>query len=120
VKLFSIGLRFRREQKVDATHLRAHYGASCVIMDPDISLDAGKKVSERILDCLSFKDIHFSLKKATANYYAPAKEYEIYSGKIEIADCGMYSPVALANYGIEYPVFNIGFGLERILMVKKG
>jgi len=87
---------------------------------PGHSLDAGKKVSERILDCLSFKDIHFSLKKATANYYAPAKEYEIYSGKIEIADCGMYSPVALANYGIEYPVFNIGFGLERILMVKKG
>jgi O-phosphoseryl-tRNA synthetase len=31
----------------------------------------------------------------------------------------MYSPVALANYDIKYSVFNLGFGLERILMVKK-
>jgi len=119
LRLFSIGLRFRREQKVDATHLRAHYGASCVIMDPDISLEAGKKVSEKMLERLGFKDINFTLKKATANYYAPGMEYEIFSGNVEIADCGMYSPVALANYGIEYPVFNIGFGLERILMIKK-
>ncbi len=119
VRLFSIGLRFRREQKVDATHLRAHYGASCVIMDPEISLDAGKKVSEKMIERLGFKDIRFALKNATANYYAPGMEYEIFSGNIEVADCGMYSPVALANYGIEYPVFNIGFGLERILMVKK-
>jgi O-phosphoseryl-tRNA synthetase len=119
LRLFSIGLRFRREQKVDATHLRAHYGASCVIMDPDISLDAGKKVSEKMIERLGFKDINYTIKKATANYYAPGMEYEIFSGNVEVADCGMYSPVALSNYGIEYPVFNIGFGLERILMIRK-
>jgi O-phosphoseryl-tRNA synthetase len=119
LRLFSIGLRFRREQKMDATHLRAHYGASCVIMDSDISLDAGKKVSEKMIERLGFKDINFTLKNATANYYAPGMEYEIFSGNVEVADCGMYSPVALSNYGIEYPVFNIGFGLERILMIKK-
>jgi O-phosphoseryl-tRNA synthetase len=119
LRLFSIGLRFRREQKMDATHLRAHYGASCVIMDPDISLSAGKKVSEKMIERLGFKDINYVIKKATANYYAPGMEYEIFSGNVEVADCGMYSPVALSNYGIEYPVFNIGFGLERILMIKK-
>ena len=119
MRLFSIGLRFRREQKVDATHLRAHYGASCVIMDSDVSLEAGKNVSAKVLERLGFKDINYTKKKATSNYYAPGTEYEIFSGNVEVADCGMYSPVALANYGIEYPVFNIGFGLERILMVKK-
>jgi len=119
VKLFSIGLRFRREQKVDATHLRAHYGASCVIMDPEISLEAGKKVSEKMLERMNFRDLSFETKKATSNYYAPGTELEIFSHGIEVGNLGMYSPVALANYGIEYPVFNIGFGLERILMIRR-
>ncbi len=118
LKLFSIGLRFRREQKLDATHLRAHYGASCVIMDDEISIDAGNKLTEKILNELNFFDINFVKKKATSNYYAPELEYEIFSKDIEVADCGMYSPIALANYDIDMPVFNLGFGLERILMIK--
>ena len=118
IRLFSCGLRFRREQKLDATHLRAHYGASCVIMDPDISLDTGNKISEKILGKLNFTDFGFVKKKATSNYYAEGMEYEVYSEGIEIADCGMYSPVACANYDIQYPVYNLGFGIERILMIK--
>jgi O-phosphoseryl-tRNA synthetase len=119
LRLFSVGLRFRREQKVDATHLRAHYGASCVIMGAGASLDEGRKVSSEILSKLGFGDNSFDLKKATANYYEKGSEYEVYSGKIEIADCGMYSKKSLANYGIKYPVFNLGFGLERMLMIRK-
>ncbi len=118
MKLFSVGIRFRREQKMDAGHLRAHYGGSMVMMDEDMSLDAGRKLTEEILNKLGFKDIRFVQKKATSNYYAPGTEYEVYSGEIEIADIGMYSPVALANYDIKYNVFNLGFGLERMLMVK--
>jgi len=120
VRLFSIGLRFRREQRVDSTHLRAHYGASCVIMDPDVSLEAGRRISERVLERLGFRDISLVQKKATSNYYAPETEFEIFSSGVEIADCGMYSPVALSNYNIKYPVFNIGFGLERILILRRG
>ncbi|MBU0762443.1 MAG: O-phosphoserine--tRNA ligase, partial [Candidatus Altiarchaeota archaeon] len=118
VKLFSVGLRFRREQKVDASHLRAHYGGSCAIMGEDISLKAGRKITEKILNALEFGDVKFVRKNATSNYYAPDTEYEVYSGDIEVADIGMYSPVALSNYDIPYNVFNLGFGLERILMVK--
>jgi len=40
--------------------------------------------------------------------------------RLEVADIGMYSPIALANYDIRYPVFNGGFGVERILMIKEG
>lgn len=118
LRLFSIGVRFRREQRIDAGHLRMHYGASCVVMDEEISLESGKKLSEEILKRLNFKDINFVKKKATSNYYAPDTEFEIFAGGVEIADCGMYSPVALANYDVELPVFNIGFGLERILMLR--
>ncbi len=118
VKLFSVGLRFRREQKVDSSHLRVHYGGSCVIMAEDVSLEAGKKVTGQILEALDFGDVRYEQKKATSNYYASDTEYEVYSGDIEVADIGMYSPVSLAQYDIEYNVFNLGFGLERILMVK--
>jgi O-phosphoseryl-tRNA synthetase len=118
LKLFSVGLRFRREQKVDASHLRAHYGGSCIIMGEDISLSAGRKITEEILNALDFGDVRFVKKSATSNYYAPDTEYEVYSGDIEVADIGMYSPVALSQYDIGYNVFNLGFGLERILMVK--
>ena len=118
LKLFSVGLRFRREQKVDSTHLRAHYGGSMVIMDEKINIEAGKKITEKIMEDLGFKNINFVKKKATSNYYAPDTEYEVFSGDIEIADIGMYSPIALANYDIPYHAFNLGFGLERMLMVK--
>ncbi len=119
LRLFSVGLRFRREQKVDATHLRVHYGASCVVMDNDFSLDDGKKLSYEILSKLRFENNKFVKKTATSNYYEENTEFEIYSDDIEIADCGMYSKVSLSNYGIKYPVFNLGFGLERILMVRR-
>jgi len=120
LNLFSIGLRFRREQKLDATHLRAHYGASCVIADKNLTIEHGMAVAEKILNNIGFTDIKFTKKKATSNYYELDKEYEIFSNNIEIADCGMYSKTALKNYNIPetIDVFNIGFGLERILMVR--
>lgn len=118
LKLFSVGMRYRREQKVDSSHLRAHYGGSCVIMAEDVSLEAGKELTKSILEALDFGEVRFEQKRATSNYYAPDTEYEVFAGDIEVADIGMYSPVSLAQYDIEYNVFNLGFGLERILMVK--
>ena len=38
----------------------------------------------------------------------------------EIADMGMYSIISLANFGIKYPIFNVGFGIERLVMVLEG
>ncbi len=118
IKLFSIGLRFRREQRMDATHLRVHYGASCVIMDKNLTVDEGKRMSEEILHDLGFRNIKFIKKIVTSNYYESGTEYEIFSNGIEIADCGMYSEQSLRNYHLKYPVFNLGFGLERILMLR--
>jgi len=122
IKLFSIGLRFRREQKVDATHLRAHYGASCVVVDENMNMEAGKALAEEIMKPLGFKEFSFINKETTSTYYAHKSEYEVFAKSkggesIEIADIGMYSPLALANYDIELPVFNAGFGLERLIMV---
>ena len=126
IQLFSIGEKFRREQKLDATHLYNSYTISTVIMAEDFTLDDGKHMATRILNELGFQDIKFEIKKATAKYYAPQTEFEVFFKHpnlkqwIEIGDGGFYSPVPLANFEIEYPVFNIGFGVERFVMVQQG
>jgi O-phosphoseryl-tRNA synthetase len=121
VALFSVGPRYRNEQREDARHLRVHHSASIVIMDPDMSLDAGREVARKIMQQYGFSDVKFETKVATSKYYAPGQEQEVFvkhkGNWLEIADIGMYSPVAAANFDIRYPVFNAGFGIERLGML---
>jgi O-phosphoseryl-tRNA synthetase len=121
VALFSVGPRYRNEQREDARHLRVHHSASIVIMDPEMSLDAGRAITKNIMQQYGFSDIKFETKIATSKYYAPGQEQEVFVKHkdtwLEIADIGMYSPVALANFDIKYPVFNAGFGIERLGML---
>ena len=90
-------------------------------MDPNISMGAGRENTKKIIKKLNFEEVKFEQKKATSKYYAKDQEEEIfakYKGKwFEIGDIGMYSPISLANFGIEYPVFNAGFGIERLIMI---
>jgi O-phosphoseryl-tRNA synthetase len=121
VALFSVGPRYRNEQREDAQHLRVHHSASIVVMDPAASLDAGSAITRDIMRQYGFSDIKFETKLATSKYYAPGQEQEVFvkhkGSWLEIADIGMYSPVALANFDIKYPVFNAGFGIERLGML---
>jgi O-phosphoseryl-tRNA synthetase len=121
VALFSVGPRYRNEQREDARHLRVHHSASIVVMDPEMSLDAGRVITKNIMQQYGFSDIKSETKTATSKYYAPGQEQEIFVKHketwLEIADIGMYSPVALANFDIKYPVFNAGFGIERLGML---
>ncbi len=126
LKLFSTGARYRREQSEDSTHLRTHVGASCVILDEEVTLEDGKKVARSLLGHFGLKDLRFDQKKTTSKYYAPETEYEVFAnapktGKwIEVADLGFYSPIALARYDIESPVVNLGLGVERLAMLLHG
>ncbi|MFW6118513.1 MAG: O-phosphoserine--tRNA ligase [Chloroflexota bacterium] len=143
VALFSVGPRYRNEQREDAQHLRVHHSASIVVMDPKMSLDAGRAVTRDIMQQYGFSDVKFETKIATSKYYAPGQEQEVFikhrarssclvpgqeqeafvkhkGDWLEIADIGMYSPVALANFDIKYPVFNAGFGIERLGMLLYG
>jgi O-phosphoseryl-tRNA synthetase len=121
VALFSVGPRYRNEQREDAHHLRVHHSASVVVMDPEMSLDAGSAIASDIMRQYGFPDVKFETKTATSKYYAPGQEQEVFikhkGAWLEIADIGMYSPVALANFDIRYPVFNAGFGIERLGML---
>lgn len=121
VALFSVGPRYRNEQREDARHLRFHHSASVVVMDPEMSLEAGRAITRDIMQQYGFSAIKFETKVATSKYYAPGQEQEVFvnlkGAWLEIADIGMYSPVALANFDIRYPVFNAGFGIERLGML---
>jgi O-phosphoseryl-tRNA synthetase len=121
VAFFSVGPRYRNEQREDAQHLRVHHSASIVVMDPEMSLEAGRAITGNVMQQYGFPDVKFETKTATSKYYAPGQEQEVFvkhkGAWLEIADIGMYSPVALSNFDIRYPVFNAGFGIERLGML---
>lgn len=124
VKLFSIDRCFRREQVEDASHLRSHHSASCVVMAEDASVEDGKYVARKLLGDFGFEELKFRLDEKRSRYYAPGTQTEVYarSGEswVEVATFGMYSPVALSRYRIEVPVMNLGLGVERLAMILHG
>lgn len=121
LKLFSIGPRFRREQRLDAFHLYESLSASVVMAGKKINLKQGKELTKKILTDFGFEKVKFQTKTATSNYYTQGTEFEIFvklNGKdVEIGDGGLYSSTSCENYNIPYPVFNVGFGVERIVMI---
>jgi len=123
VKLFSIDRCFRREQKEDASHLMTYHSASCVWMDDEISLDKGMAVSESLLQHFGFEKFKFIPDEKKSKYYIPSTQTEVYGYHpklnewVEVATFGLYSPIALAKYGIDKEVMNLGVGAERIAMI---
>ncbi len=125
VKLFSIDRCFRREQQEDATHLRSHFSASCVVMAEDACIEDGKTVAKLLLEKFGFTDFKFKPDEKRSKYYAPGTQTEVYAyskktGWVEVATFGMYSPVALSQYKIPVPVMNLGLGVERLAMLLYG
>jgi O-phosphoseryl-tRNA synthetase len=125
MSLFSVDRCFRREQQEDETHLRTHHSASCVLVAEDASVEDGKAVARGLLRPFEFEDFEFRPDEKRSKYYAPDSQMEVYArhkkmGWVEIATFGMYSPVALSRYGIEYPVMNLGLGVERLAMILHG
>jgi O-phosphoseryl-tRNA synthetase len=125
IRLFSIDRCFRREQREDETHLKTHHSASCVVLDSEASVEDGKAVAEGLLGQFGFSKFRFKPDEKRSKYYAPDTQTEVYAynkrtGWVEVATFGVYSPVALSRYGIEYPVMNLGLGVERLAMVLHG
>ena len=123
LKLFTVDVRFRREQGEDQTHLRVHHAASCVVMDEAADMGSGEEITKALLRPLGFEDFRFEKKKVTSKYYAPGMECEGFifhqaaNRWVEVVDYGLYSPIALARYDLECPVLNVGVGVERLAMV---
>lgn len=131
LKLFSVDRCFRREQAEDATRLMAYYSASCVIMDENVSVDDGKAVAAGLLSQFGFSNFIFRPDEKRSKYYVPDTQTEVFAyhpklvgsktkykdGWVEVATFGIYSPSALSQYNIPYPVMNLGMGVERLAMI---
>ncbi|MDD1753355.1 MAG: O-phosphoserine--tRNA ligase, partial [Methanotrichaceae archaeon] len=131
IRLFSIDRCFRREQAEDAARLMSYHSASCVIVDEDVSVEDGKAVADGLLSQFGFQKFRFQPDEKRSKYYIPGTQIEVYahhpgligsstkyqSGWVEVATFGIYSPTALAQYDIPYPVMNLGLGVERIAMI---
>jgi len=122
--LFSIDWVFRREQRVDESHLKYYHSASIVVVDEDLSDDVAHSLTRIVLEKIGFKKFKTVLKDDTARYYAKGREWEVYldfmGEEYEVGTYGLYSPISLAKYGIPYPVYNFGIGLERLAQVIVG
>lgn len=131
IKLFSVDRCFRREQQEDSVRLMNYFSASCVLMDEEIGIDHGKAVSVGLLTQFGFEDFEFRPDDKRSKYYIPGTQTEVFAyhpklvdsntkysdGWVEVATFGIYSPAALSQYGIPYPVMNLGLGVERLAMI---
>ncbi|MDD1677417.1 MAG: O-phosphoserine--tRNA ligase [Methanomicrobiales archaeon] len=122
LRLFSVDRCFRREQQEGPTRLMSYHSASCVIAGEDVSNEDGRAVSEALLSAFGFTDFRFQPDEKRSKYYMPGSQTEVYARHpgldwVEVATFGMYSPSALAEYGIGIPVMNLGLGVERLAMI---
>jgi len=122
LRLFSVDRCFRREQAEGPTRLMTYHSASCIVAGDDITLDDGKAVSQALLSAFGYSDFRFQPDEKRSKYYMPDTQTEVYArhpvhGWVEVATFGMYSPSALAEYGIGVPVMNLGLGVERLAMI---
>ena len=122
LRLFSVDRCFRREQAEGPTRLMTYHSASCIVAGEDITNEEGKAVSEALLSAFGYTDFRFQPDEKRSKYYMPDTQTEVYArhpvhGWVEVATFGMYSPSALAEYGIGVPVMNLGLGVERLAMI---
>lgn len=149
IKLFSIDRCFRREQQEDEIRLRSYHSASCVLCmcngdrdsggvsdrdrdrdsdgTGDVSIDDGKEIAAGLLSQFGFSKIRFKEDDKRSKYYMPGTQTEVFCyhpdsriGWVELATFGIYSPTALSQYDIPYPVMNLGLGVERLAMILHG
>jgi O-phosphoseryl-tRNA synthetase len=125
LRLFSVDRCFRREQAEGPTRLMTYHSASCVVAGDDATIEDGKAVSEALLSAFGYTDFRFQPDEKRSKYYMPDTQTEVYARHpvhnwVEVATFGMYSPSALAEYGIGVPVMNLGLGVERLAMIAYG
>ncbi|MFA4877397.1 MAG: O-phosphoserine--tRNA ligase [Methanoregula sp.] len=122
LRMFSVDRCFRREQAEGPTRLMTYHSASCIVAGDEVTIEEGKAVSEALLSAFGYTDFRFQPDEKRSKYYMPDSQTEVYArhpvhGWVEVATFGMYSPSALAEYGIGVPVMNLGLGVERLAMI---
>jgi len=115
VKIFEIGSCFRKESK-SSTHLEEFTMLNLVELDPDGNpLDRLRTYIGDIMDAVG---LEYETSREESDVYVETLDVEVYG--TEVAS-GAVGPHRLdPAHGITHPWTGIGFGLERLLMLKNG
>ena len=115
VKIFEIGSCFRKESK-SSTHLEEFTMLNLVEMGPDG--DAMEHLKMYIADIMDAVGVEYTTSREESDVYVETLDVEI--NGTEVAS-GAIGPHRLdAAHDVHEPWAGIGFGLERLLMLKNG
>ena len=115
VKIFEIGSCFRKESKSN-THLEEFTMLNLVELDPDG--DPVKRLQTYIGDIMGAVGLEYETVREESDVYVETLDVEVYG--TEVAS-GAVGPHRLdPAHDIHHPWTGIGFGLERLLMLKNG
>ncbi|MCD6522561.1 MAG: hypothetical protein J7K68_02340 [Candidatus Diapherotrites archaeon] len=122
LQMFSYGIAFRRIDDVDENELRGYPTISGVVVDENISDAYVMELIKELLTEMGTEQIEFEKEIATNAINIPGTEHSIIAenhlGKrLKVGKIAMYSPIALSEYGIEYPTMSFVFALEKMAML---
>lgn len=126
-----------RNEATDASHEHTFHQIEGIYIDKDVSLGNMIATIKEFLQTYLEADFEVKIQPAFFPFTEPDCEFVIscpfcqksgcsvcgYSGWIELMGCGMIHPNVLRQAGIDpntHSGFAWGFGLDRLLMIKKG
>lgn len=113
VKLFEIGPCYRKESR-SGSHMAEFTMLNAVVLGPDGDPSSEiKDLISRIMDCIG---LDYELSECESDVYKSTIDVEIEGQEVASAATGPHE--LDASHGIEEPWCGVGFGLERLLMLK--
>lgn len=115
VKLFEIGTCYRKESH-GSNHLEEFTMLNLVELDP--ADDPRGQLKRHISTIMTAADLDYELVACSSDVYVETTDVEV--NGVEVAS-GAIGPHKLdPAHGIKVPWAGVGFGLERLLMLKRG
>ena len=115
IKFFEIGLCYRKESH-SSRHLEEFTMLNLVVMDPDE--EPMLCLRSYISKIMEFLGIDYELKACQSNVYIETIDVEVRG--LEVASGAVGPHVLDKAHGIDEPWCGVGFGIERLLMIKRG
>ncbi len=113
--MFEIGTCYRKESHGNS-HLEEFTMLNLVEMRPDI--DATERLREHIVSVMDLIGLRYELVAAESEVYVSTIDVEV--GGVEVASGAVGPHVLDKAHGITDPWAGVGFGLERLLLMKSG
>ena len=113
--MFEIGTCYRKESHGNS-HLEEFTMLNLVEMRPDT--DATERLREHIVSVMDLIGLRYELVAAESEVYVSTIDVEV--GGVEVASGAVGPHVLDKAHGITDPWAGVGFGLERLLLMKSG